>query len=195
MVNKKWLISMGILSGLVIGASTVKADTNTNVNNEVTSAAVTTNAVAQQSGNTAQSTNNVDGQSTNAQAADVTTQAQAATSQANGVQQAPANSQATTSQDNVTVSAPKATYYYPNQWYGKKNYDGSTTWNYFKSDGTRAEYEWLWINGFWYFFEGGGDMAAYGWVSDNHYNEYYFDAKTATTKPTPGTQPTTSMMV
>ena len=57
-------------------------------------------------------------------------------------------------------------------------YSDTTTWTYSKADGTRAENEWLWINGSWYYFDG-SDLANDGWTGTNwrgNYKYYYFDA-------------------
>ena len=69
-------------------------------------------------------------------------------------------------------------HYETNRWHSISNYDGTYDWSYSKSDGTRAEDEWLWINGSWYYFEG-SKLANHGWCfapwhGQDHY--YYFDA-------------------
>ena len=142
MVNRTWLVTVGILSGLVIGASTVKADTGTNVNNETTSAVVT-NVNTQNAGKVSTVTSSNEEQQTINSATSTANQ----TSNEQQEQQENAQTAVTNTDNNVTVSVPKATYYYPNQWY--ESSDGS--WSYFKNDGTRANNEWLWINGAWYY--------------------------------------------
>jgi glucan-binding YG repeat protein len=170
MVNKKWLISAGILAGLMVGASSVQADTTTNVANGVTSSAVAANTTA--TGEEEQSSAGTQNAVVNNQSQEQTNSAttnndqQAATSQEDSI---------ATNQDNITVTSPKADYYNSNQWH----YDKYTNeWTYSKSDGTRADNEWLWINGAWYYFDG-SVMAANGWHSgywNSDWRTYYFDA-------------------
>ena len=70
-------------------------------------------------------------------------------------------------------------HYETNCWHSTSNgKDQPLTWTYSKADGTRAEDEWLWINGSWYYFAG-AEMAANGWHYAPWYgqeNAYYFDA-------------------
>ena len=55
-------------------------------------------------------------------------------------------------------------HYVTNCWHSFSNgHNQYPTWSYSKADGTRAENEWLWINGAWYYFDGAGDMVANGW--------------------------------
>ena len=128
MVNRTWLVTVGVLSGLVIGASTVKADTDTNVNNEPTSAVVT-NVNTQNADKVSTVTNSNGEQQTTNSAAPTTSQ----TSNEQQEQHTNAQVAVTNTDNNVTVSTPKATYYYPNQWY--ESSDGS--WSYFKGDEPR----------------------------------------------------------
>ena len=72
-------------------------------------------------------------------------------------------------------------HYVTNSWHsynnGKYAYP-EYTWSYSKSDGTRAESEWLWINGAWYYLTVQVIMVANGWHGARgmiNTNEYYFD--------------------
>ncbi|QFG72933.1 hypothetical protein [Limosilactobacillus frumenti] len=64
-------------------------------------------------------------------------------------------------------------HYMTNTWHV---YNGS--WTYSKDDGTAAEDQWLWINGYWYYFDS-EVMAANGWhgtkLADGSWKDYYFD--------------------
>ena len=61
----------------------------------------------------------------------------------------------------ATTSQARADWYsgYSTGWQSSRNYDGTYDWTYRKTDGTRAESEWLLINGSWYYFDGLADIS------------------------------------
>ena len=85
----------------------------------------------------------------------------------------------TTFQNNSTVNSilGMKLYSVSNRYSTGWHYDGSNNeWSYSKSDGKKANSEWVLINGSWYYFDWSGEMAANGWHGDNSGNKYYFDS-------------------
>ena len=167
------MASTTVLAGLALGITSVSADTNvsTNSSNMNSTTVATTNNVNTDSSAVSTQVSNSDAAVTSA-SADTSAQGSNVASE----QQTTTVAQSVT----ATTSQARADWYsgYSTGWQSSRNYDGTYDWTYRKTDGTRAESEWLLINGSWYYFDGLGEMSANGWHSapwHGQYNEYYFD--------------------
>ncbi|MCH3922934.1 hypothetical protein [Limosilactobacillus sp.] len=161
--KKLLLFSTAALLGLTLGIGGANADSTTN-----SSTTTATNLVA----------NNDSSQGETSQ------ETVASTTDNAGQQVNAVNEEQQTSSDQqiaVTTSQAKASDYsygWHSTWNGQ-DAEIPYTWTYVKSDGTKANSEWLQDNGSWYYFDGSGDMVSNGWWSAPWHgqdDEYYFDA-------------------
>ena len=172
MKKKLWLVSTTVLAGLALGITSVSADTNVSTNSSNTnSATVATANVNTDSSAASTQVSNSDAAVTSA-SADTNAQSDNVASE----QQTITSAQPAT----ATTSQARADWYssYSTGWQSSRNYDGTYDWTYRKADGTRAEDEWLLINGSWYYFDASGEMVNNGWHYAPWYgqgNSYYFD--------------------
>lgn len=138
MKKKLWLVSTTVLAGLALGITSISADTNvsTNSSNMNGTAVTTTNNVNTDSSAVSPQVSNSDAVVTCA-SADTNVQGSNVASE----QQTITSAQSAT----ATTSQARADWYsgYSTGWQSSRNYDGTYDWTYRKTDGTRAESEWL----------------------------------------------------
>ncbi|MCD7085328.1 hypothetical protein LTY21_02050, partial [Limosilactobacillus fastidiosus] len=173
MKKKLWLVSTTVLAGLALGITGVSADNNVGTNsNDVNSAVTVNNKNVNSSATSAEVKTNQISDSVASTSADTNAQYSNAVNE----QQVTTGDQTAT----ATTNQARADWHsgYLTGWQSSQNYDGTYDWTYRKADGTRAENEWLLINGAWYYFDG-YTMANKGWNYAPWYgqsNYYYFDA-------------------